>query len=160
MAVNNANFNSLTLPYAVPNGPAVENRNKQCINLEISDTGTNGNFSPLSTKCDEIKLAVVSLPFKMPNGAIIRSTHTGLIPNDSIPLASRRVYLFKELDQALISIGVFCDNGCMALFDETQVVIFNKKSKKIDKRSQKYTYWPLRARLRTKDKATKDHDVT
>ena len=67
----------------------------------------------------------------MPNGTIIHSTHTGLIPNDSIPLAARRTHLFKELDQALISIGVFCDNGCMALFDDTQVVIFNKETKEI-----------------------------
>ena len=67
----------------------------------------------------------------MSNGTIIHITHTGLIPNDSIPLAARRAHLFKELDQALISIGVFCDNGCMALFDDTQVVIFNKETKEI-----------------------------
>ena len=95
---------------------------------------------------------VVSLMVKIPNGTIIHSTHTGLIPNDCIPLAARRAHLFKELDQALISIGVFCDNGCMALFDDTQVVIFdNKKQRNFDERSQKHTYWPLHARLRTKD---------
>ena len=88
-------------------------------------------FLPSSTKCDDIKLAVVSLPVKIPNGKIIHSTHTGLIPNDSIPLAARHAHLFKELDQALISIGVFCDNRCMALFDDTQVVIFNKETKEI-----------------------------
>ena len=94
--------------------------------LAIADTGTNGNFFPSSTKCDEIKLALVSLPVKMPNGTIIHSTHTGIIPNDSILLEARRAHLFKELDQALISIGVFCDNGCMGLFDDARVVIFNK----------------------------------
>ena len=121
-------FNSLTLPSVVPNGSAVENPTKPFINLVIADAGTNGNFSPSSTKCDNIKLAVVSLPVKIPNGTIIHSTHTGLIPNDSIPLAARRAHLFKELDQALISIGVFCDNGCMELFDDAQVVIFNKET--------------------------------
>ena len=95
------------------------------------DTGTIGKKIPLSTKCDEIKLAVVSLPVKIPNGTIIHSIHTGLIPNDSILLAARCAHLFKELDQALISIGVFCDNVCMTLFDDTQVVIFKKETKEI-----------------------------
>ena len=49
----------------------------------------------------------------------------------------------------------------MALFDDAQVVIFNnKKQRNFDERSQKYTYWTLHTRLRTKDKATKDHDGT
>ena len=97
------------------------------------------NFPPSSTKCDDIKLAVVSLPVKMPNGTIIHSTHTGLIPNDSIPLAAHRAHLFKELYQALISIGVFCDIGCMALFDDAQVVIFNKETKEILMRGPRNT---------------------
>ena len=75
----------------------------------------------------------------MPNGTIIHSTHTGLIPNDSIPLADRRAHLFKELYQALISIGVSCENGCMALFDEAQVVIFNKETKEIFMRGSRNT---------------------
>ena len=115
----------------VPNGSAVENPTKQCIILAIADTGTNGNFSPSSTKCDDINLAVVSLLVNMPNGTIIHSTHTGLILNDYIPLAARRAHLFKELYQDLIDIGIFCDNGCMALFDDAQVVIFNKETKEI-----------------------------
>ena len=67
-SINNANFNSLTLLSVVPNGSDVENHNKQCIELTIVDTGTNDNFFPSPTKCDEIKLAVVSLLVKIPNG--------------------------------------------------------------------------------------------
>ena len=161
ISINNANFNYLTFPSIVPNGSPVENPTKQCIKLAIVDTGTNDNFFSSSTKCDYIKLAIVSFPVKMPNGKIIHSTHTGIIPNDSIPLAACRAHLFKELDQALISIGFFCDNGCMELFDDAQVVIFNnKKQRNFDERCQKYTHWPLNARLRTKDKATKYHDGT
>ena len=130
-SINNANLNSFTLPSIVPNGSAVENPTKQCISLAISDTGTNGNFFPSSTKFDDIKLSVVSLPVKITNGTIIHSTHTGLISNDSIPLAAIRAHLFKELYQDLISIGFFCYNGCMALFDDTQVVISNKETKEI-----------------------------
>ena len=127
------------VPSIVPNGSAVENPTKQCINLAIAGTGTNGNFFPSSTKCDDIKLVVVSLPVKMPNGKIIHSTHTGLIPNDSIPLAALHTHLFKELDHDQISIGVFCDNGCMALFDDTQVAIFNKETKGILMRGPRNT---------------------
>ena len=78
-----------------------------------------------------MKSAVISLPVKIHNRTIIHSTHTGLIPNDSIPLAASHAHLFKELDQYLIYIGVFCDNGCIDLFDDTQVVIFNKETKEI-----------------------------
>ena len=75
----------------------------------------------------------------MPNGTIIHSTHTGIIPDDSIPLAARRAYLFKELYQALISIGAFCDNVCMALFDDAQVIIFGKETKEILMRGPRNT---------------------
>ena len=107
------------------------------------DTGKNSNFPPSSIKCDDIKLAVVSLLVKMTNGKIINSTHTCLIPNDSILLSARRVHLFKELDQALITIVVFCDNGCMELFDDAQVIIFNKETKEILMRGPKNTHTGL-----------------
>ena len=35
-----------------------------------------------------------------------------------------------------------------------------RNQRNLNERSQKFTYWPLHARLRTKDKATKDHDRT
>ena len=63
-SINNANFNSLTLPSIVPNGYAVDNPTKQCINLEIADTGKNGNFSSSSTKCDEIATLTAQLAAK------------------------------------------------------------------------------------------------
>ena len=51
--------------------------------------------------------------------------------------------MFKELYQALISIGAFCDNGCMALYDDTQVVMFKKETKEIFMRGPRNTLTSL-----------------
>ena len=68
----------------------------------------------------------------MPNGAIIHSSHTALLQNKDLPLKAREAHIFPGLEnRALLSIGTFCDNGCIAQFDENKVIIIDKQSNKI-----------------------------
>lgn len=60
----------------------------------------------------------------MPNGEHITSTHTAELPIPALPPAATQAHLFPNLAaNALISVGVLCDNGCEALFSATKVFI-------------------------------------
>ena len=61
----------------------------------------------------------------MPNGEVITSTHTALLPCTNIPLAARKAHIFPGLKTALLSIGTFCDHGCTATFTQGNVTITN-----------------------------------
>ena len=51
----------------------------------------------------------------MPDGHIIYSSHTDLLPQNTLPIAARQAHIFPDLkNKALLSIGMFCDNGCLA----------------------------------------------
>lgn len=68
----------------------------------------------------------------MPNCAIIHSSHTALLQNKDLPLKAREAHIFPGLEnRALLSIGTFCDNGCIAQFDETKAIITEQQSNKI-----------------------------
>ena len=67
----------------------------------------------------------------MPNGEVITSTHTALLPCTNIPLAARKAHIFPGLKTALLSIGTFCDHGCNATFTEGNVTITNKDTGKV-----------------------------
>ena len=77
-------------------------------------------------------IAVVPLRIKMPNGQIIHSTHTCLLKIKDPPKEVRKAHIFPGLHKCiLLSIGVFYDNGCLAIFDSNIVLIINKTTKKI-----------------------------
>ena len=44
--------------------------------LEVTDTGTTGNYLTLDLPCDNKQISVIPLPIRMLNGEIITSTHT------------------------------------------------------------------------------------
>ena len=70
------------------------------------------------------------LGIRMPYGHIIFSSHTDLLPQDTLPIKARHAHIFPDLkNKALLSIGMFCDNGCLALFDDKKVNIINQKPK-------------------------------
>ena len=67
----------------------------------------------------------------MPDGHIIYSSHTALITHDTLPIEARHAHIFPDLkNKALLSIGMFCDNGCLTFFDDKEVHIINKKPNK------------------------------
>ena len=65
----------------------------------------------------------------MPDRHIIYSSHTALLPQDTLPIEARHAHIFPDLkNKALFSIGMFCDNRCLALFYDKKLHIFNKKN--------------------------------
>ena len=68
----------------------------------------------------------------MLNGETINSTHTALIPITGLPLKTREAHIFPgPKNRALISIGIFCDNGCITIFNDKHVIIKNKVTQEI-----------------------------
>ena len=86
---------------------------------------------PIGSKVINIKTATIPIEVKLPAGDIIKSTETGQLPNKDLPLESRKYYLIPDLKHVLLSIVLFCDNGCLAMFDEKVVGLIDKKTKKI-----------------------------
>ena len=84
----------------------------------IVDSGTTENRVPVRSKVTNVKTSNIPIAVKLPAGEVIKSTHTGLLQNENIPLGVRNMYLFPDLKHALVSIGLFYDNGCLALLDE------------------------------------------
>ena len=65
----------------------------------------------------------------MPDGHIIYSYNTALLPQNTLPTEARQAHIFPDLkNKALLSIGMFCDNGCLAIFDDKKVYIINKRT--------------------------------
>ena len=78
-----------------------------------------------------IKKATTPIEVKLPAGETIKSTETVQLSNEDLPLETGKVHIFLDLKHALMLIGLFCDNGCLAIFDEKEVRIINKKTNKI-----------------------------
>ena len=50
---------------------------------------------------------------------------------DTLPIEARHVHIFSDLkNKALLPIVMFCDNGCIAIFDKKKLHIINKKTNK------------------------------
>ena len=67
----------------------------------------------------------------MPYGHIIFSSHTALLPQDTLPIEARHAQIFPDKkNKSLLSIGMFCDNRCLALFDDKKLNIIDKRTNK------------------------------
>ena len=67
----------------------------------------------------------------MPDGHIIFSSHTALLAQDTLAIEARHAHIFPDLkNKALLSIGMFCNNGCTTTFENKKVNIINKKTNK------------------------------
>ena len=98
----------------------------------IVDSGTTGHYLTATPPCGQKQFFSVLLPIKMPNGEIIHSTHTTLIPHKNLPIEARKAPVFPGLtNRTLLSIGTLCDNEYIVVFDDTCVRIINKTTHKI-----------------------------
>lgn len=97
--------------------------------LANADSGTTGNYMCMR---DMHRLVNVQpnkedegISVHMPNGSIIKSTHTAQLNLPSLPMGARVAHIFPELAAAgsLLSIGTLCDYGCTAIFTSTTVEI-------------------------------------
>ena len=99
--------------------------------VAVADTGTAGNYLTLDSPWDNKQQAVHTLPTQMSNGEIITSTHTELLFHPDFPLQARKAHTFPGLNKALLFIGILCDHGCEATFNNKYLHILNKQSGQI-----------------------------
>ena len=111
--------------------------------LVVADTGTTRHYLTLDLPCNNKIQAVHQLPIQIPNGEIITSTHTSLLPHPDLLLQARKVNIFPGINKALLSIGTFYDHGCEATFNEKYVHIKNNQSGKIITRGTRDTHTNL-----------------
>ena len=96
--------------------------------LEVADRGTTEHYPTLNSSCRNKRKAIHTLPIQMPNGEIIKSTHTALLNNQDLPFQARQAHLFPGLKKALLSIGTIYEHGCESTFNNKSVHIKNKQS--------------------------------
>ena len=99
--------------------------------LAVTDTGMMGHYLTLDLPCNNKQQAIHPLPIQMPNGEIIKSTHTALLSHPDLLLQARQAHLFPGITKALLSIGKFCDHDCEATFNEKSVLINRTQSGQI-----------------------------
>ena len=98
--------------------------------LTATDTGTTGHYLTLESPCINKRKAVHLIPIQIPNGEIIKSTHTALLAHPDLPIQARQAYLFPGLKKALLSIGTLHEHVCEATFNDKSVHIKNKQIRK------------------------------
>jgi hypothetical protein len=90
----------------------------------IIDSGATGHFFKISSNLLGIKPTTNGIAVSLPDGARIKSTHTGTLPVPGLPLSACRAHIFPSLkSHALLSTGQLCDHGCKAVFTHNGVTI-------------------------------------
>ena len=94
-------------------------------------TPEHQDFLKSNSPCVEKIFATNPLGIRMPDGHTIYSSRTALLPQNTLFIEARHAHILPDLkNKALLSIGMFYDNGCLALFDDKKVHIIDKKQKK------------------------------
>ena len=100
-------------------------------NITAADSGTLGHVLKSNIPCVNKKTAINLIGIRMSDGHIIYSSHTDLLPQNTIPIAAQQAHIFPDLkNKALLSIGMFCDNRCLSLFNDKKVYIIDKRTNK------------------------------
>ena len=98
----------------------------------------------------------------MSNGQRLQSSYTALLKEKPLPLKAREAHLFPGLNKALISIVIFCNHGCLAIFDDKEVIILNSTNWKTimrggrDPKSGLYTLLLQHNSLRTENSSLEE----
>ena len=81
-------------------------------NLAAADSGTSEHFLKSNSPCVNKRTATNPLGIRMPDGHLIYSSHTALLPQNTLPVEARQAHILPHLkNKALLSIGMFYDNG-------------------------------------------------
>ena len=89
----------------------------------IADSGTTGHFLQMDSECSNRQSTNDGVRVKLPDGSIIKATHTANINFPQLPMEARKAHLFPDIKHALLSISMLCDQGYIAIFDHEGVYI-------------------------------------
>ena len=94
----------------------------------VVDSGTAGQYLTEDLACLKNNKLVFLLPVKKPNREITSSTNQALLPNTALTRKERETHIFPCLKNiaSLVSIGNFCNNGCISIFDNNFVYILSR----------------------------------
>ena len=118
----------------------------------ITDTGASGNYAPESAlpymvnkRAHTDDPSAKPIEVELPNGQIIRSTHTAELNLPTIPEAARKVHIFRDLQcDTLLSVGVLCDAGLIATLTAEDVKFYYGPHLVLQGKRNKFTkLWDL-----------------
>ena len=94
--------------------------------LAIVDSQLIRNYPPSSATVTQRTIAKHPISIEAANSNVIQSTEIGSLKNTDLPTNARKVYLFPELQRALLFIGLFCDNISDVLFKDEHVIVIDR----------------------------------
>jgi hypothetical protein len=111
----------------------------------ILESGFTGHFLSFNDHCKDKQLLESPLEVRLPNGAVIASTHTATLEFPYLSTAARRAHILPGLVQNyLLSVGKICDRGCVVIFTADKVILKHGMAKILDgKRDPDSGLWPL-----------------
>jgi hypothetical protein len=73
-----------------------------------------------------VQLTDTPVTVTLPDGSTAISTHTALLNLPILPLACRLVHIFPQWHAPLLSIGLLCDAGMIAIYTAANVLILDR----------------------------------
>ncbi len=88
------------------------------------DTGATRHYVTSKLATPAIHCHPVSV--SQPDGSELVSTSSTTlpVPHNSLPTTAIQAQIIPSLSESLVSIGKFCDEGCVALFDKDKARVF------------------------------------
>ena len=89
--------------------------------MAVADIGATGNFMLQGTPVIDVLPTSRPISINLPNGSVIKSTHTHRINIPWLPERATRAYIVPGLAHtSLILIAVLCDAGCKVTYDDDE----------------------------------------
>ena len=93
--------------------------------LAIADAGATGHFMMKNAPVINVKPAVNPINITLPDGKIIKSTHTCNLNIPWLPADMTEAHIVPGMTHSsLISIKKFCDGECMVMYNKYEVKVF------------------------------------
>ena len=100
---------------------------KIAIDSAIADAGATGHFVLPGAPVIDIKPAAVPLIINLPDGEVIKSTHTCKLNLPFLPEAATRAHIVPGLAHtSLVSIKILCDAGCEVNYNGKECLVYYK----------------------------------
>ena len=105
------------------NDAACEAQKRTALHLEpslaIADSGATAHFILPRVRIRNKQKAIHPLTITLPDGEVIRSTHTGHLTLPGLPPAATLAHVVPGLaHSSLISVKQLCDHGCTVIFSK------------------------------------------
>ena len=100
-------------------------RIKIAVDMAVADAGATGHFVLPGTPVIDVLPTSNPITINLPDGSVIRSTHTCRINIPWLPESATRAHIVPGLaHMSLISIAVLCDVGCKVTYDNGECKIY------------------------------------